>query len=58
MRYECVSMVKTDILISLPMKHFTPEEFKPSALSLEIIRQIAYSYRPVSNPQVSSYSLN
>ena len=40
------------------MKHFTPEEFKPSALSLEIIRQIAYSYRPMSNPQVPSYSLN
>lgn len=41
-----------------PMKHFTPEEFKPSALSLEIIRQVAYSYRPVSNPQARDYSLN
>ena len=43
------------------MKHFTQvtqEEFKPSALSLEIIRQIAHNYRPVSNPQVSNYSLN
>ena len=39
------------------MKHFTPEEFKPSALSLEIIRQVAYSYRPVSN-QATNYSLN
>ena len=28
------------------MKHFTPEEFKPSALSVEIIRQIAYSIQP------------
>ena len=42
----------------MPMKHFTPEEFKPSALSLEIIRQIAHNYRPVSNPQVFNYSLN
>lgn len=40
------------------MKHFTPEEFKPCALSLEIIRQVAYSYLPVSNPQVNNYSLN
>ena len=40
------------------MKHFTPEEFKPSALSLEIIRQIAYSYRPVPNPQAHNYNLN
>ena len=40
------------------MKHFTPEEFKPSALSLDIIRQYAYTYRPVSNFQAHSYSLN
>lgn len=40
------------------MKHFTPEEFKPSALSLEIIRRVAYSYRPVSNPQARDLSLN
>jgi hypothetical protein len=33
------------------MKHFTPEEFKPSALSLEIIRLIAHSYRSENNPQ-------
>ena len=39
------------------MKHFTPEEFKPSALSLEIIRQVAYSYHPASN-QTPSISLN
>ena len=45
--------------MNLPMKHFTPEEFKPSALSLEIIRQIAHSYRrPVTNPQARNYSLN
>ncbi len=40
------------------MKHFTPEEFKPSALSLSIIRQVAYAYRPVSNPQAHNISLN
>jgi len=40
------------------MKHFTPEEFKPSALSLEIIRQIAHNYHAVSNPQAQNYSLN
>lgn len=40
------------------MKHFTQEEFKPSALSLEIIRQIAHNYRSQNNPQVSNYNLN
>ena len=40
------------------MKHFTPEDFKPSALSLEIIRQIAHSYPAVSNPQAQDYALN
>ena len=33
------------------MKHITPEEFKPSSLSLEIIRLIAHSYRSENNPQ-------
>jgi hypothetical protein len=33
------------------MKHFTLEEFKPSALSLEIIRQIAHAYRSQNNTQ-------
>lgn len=46
------------IKMDLPMKHFTPEEFKPSALSLDIIRQYAHAYRPVSNPQARNYSLN
>ena len=40
------------------MKHFTQEEFKPSALSLEIIRQIAHNYHSQNNPQVSNYNLN
>lgn len=47
-------MVKTDILISLPMKHFTPEEIKPSAMSLDIIRQFAYTYRVNNNNQALS----
>ena len=46
------------ILIGLPMKHFTPKEFKPSALSLEIIRQIAHSYRSQNNPQANDFRLN
>lgn len=33
------------------MKHFTQEEFKPNALSLEIIRQIAHAYRSQNNHQ-------
>ena len=33
------------------MKHFTPEEFKPSALSLEIIRLVAHNYRSQNNSQ-------
>ena len=40
------------------MKHFTPEEFKPSALSLQIIRQIAYNYRSQNNPQANDFRLN
>lgn len=27
------------------MKHFTPEDIKPSETTLNIIRQIAYTYR-------------
>ena len=41
------------IIKSSPMKHFTQEEFKPSALSLEIIRQIAHNYRSQNNPQTN-----
>ena len=36
------------------MKHFTPEDFKPSALSLDIIRQFAYTYRVSNNNQALS----
>ena len=28
----------------LPMKHFTPESFKPREQTLDIIRQYAYTY--------------
>ena len=33
------------------MKYFTPKNFKPRESTLNIIRQIAYTYRVV-NPQV------
>ena len=36
------------------MKHFTPETFKPREQTLNVIRQFAYTYRPVSNPQALS----
>ena len=35
----------------LPMKHFTPETFKPSEQTLDIIRQYAYTYRVKNNKQ-------
>ena len=54
----CAFLWYKQIKMDLPMKHFTPEEFKPSALSLDIIRQYAHTYRPVSNPQAQNYSLN
>jgi len=37
------------------MKHFTPEEFKPRAITLDMIRQVAYTYRPNTK---EAYSLN
>ncbi len=37
------------------MKISTPEEFKPRALTLDIIRQVAYTYRPNKK---TAYSLN
>lgn len=37
------------------MKISTPEDFKPRALTLDIIRQVAYTYR--SNTK-KAYSLN
>ncbi len=41
------------------MKHFTPEEIKPSEQTLSIIRQIAYTYRVVkATGNVSSYCLS
>ena len=33
------------------MKHFTPESFKPSEQTLDIIRQFAYTYRVKNNHQ-------
>lgn len=41
------------------MKHFTPEDIKPSEQTLNIIRQIAYTYRVVkATGKVSKYCLN
>jgi hypothetical protein len=37
--------------IILPMKYFTPKNLKPRESTLNIIRQIAYTYR-VANSQV------
>lgn len=41
------------------MIYFKQEEKKPSARTLEIIRQIAYSYRVINvNGRTEAYSLN
>ncbi len=41
------------------MQHFTQEELSPSQTTLNIIRQIAYTYRTVRNTGiVQSYCLN
>ena len=45
----------------MPMKHFTPEDIKPSEKTLNIIRQIAYTYRVAKGPGSSrgaAYCLN
>ena len=34
-----------------PMKYFTPESFKPSEQTLDIIRQYAYTFRVNNNKQ-------
>ena len=38
----------------LPMKHFTPETFKPREQTLNVIRQFAYTYRVRNNNQALS----
>lgn len=42
------------------MKHFTPEDTKPSEQTLRIIRQIAYTYRMAKGTggQTGTYCLN
>ena len=37
------------------MKISTPEDFKPRALTLDTIRQVAYTYRPNTK---KAYSVN
>jgi len=42
-----------------PMKFFTPEETEPSKKTLNLIRQIAYSYRVVhANGKDVAYCIN
>ena len=41
------------------MKHFTPEDLKPSEMTLNIIRQIAFTYRVMKiNGHNEVYCLN
>jgi hypothetical protein len=41
------------------MKHFTPDELRPSDKTLNLIRQIAYTYRVMKlNGQNEGYCLN
>lgn len=41
------------------MEYFTHEEKQPSAMTLNIIRQIAYSYRVINlNGRTEAYCLN
>ncbi len=43
----------------MPMKYFTQDEKKPSCKTLNLIRQIAYTYRVVKmNGQNEAYCLN
>jgi hypothetical protein len=43
----------------MPMKYFTHEELSPSETTLNIIRQIAYTYRTVNGgSQPASYCMN
>lgn len=43
----------------MPMKYFTPEDIKPSEQTLNIIRQIAYTYRVAkSTGKVDTCCLN
>ena len=41
------------------MQYFTHEDLNPSERTLNLIRQIAYTYRPVEiNGKMESYCLN
>jgi len=41
------------------MKHFTQEDLKPSEQTLNIIRQVAYTYRVMKiNGRYEAYCLN
>ena len=42
----------------MPMNYFTPEETKPSENTLNMIRQIAYSYHAIRSGKINVYCLN
>lgn len=44
LRYDNITHKRKDS----PMKHFTQEELKPSERTLNIIRQLAYTYRVIN----------
>ena len=63
MRYKEKENIKNKVKsynnVKVPMKYFTPEDMKPSEQTLNLIRQIAYTYKVFKNsgkPQV--YCLN
>jgi hypothetical protein len=60
LRYYNVTPIKQTIIhYHPPMQHFTPEELKPSEKTLNIIRQIAYTYRTfMTENGARSYCLN
>ncbi len=62
LRYDNISVNKTNNpkKSKQPMKIFTPEEMKPSEKTLNIIRQIAYTYRvsKQSDGKACAYCLN
>lgn len=66
MKKDCLCVIKANHLRYnnktkniLPMKYFTKEENKPSNNTLNIIKQIAYTYRSIKlNGKNEAYCLN
>lgn len=53
-------LAKHNIIKQTPMKHFfTSEEMRPSEKTINLIKQIAYSYRAIKlNGRYEAYCLN